>query len=1007
MAKSGFQFSAFCKSTLKSATTAAMPSAMDTSEFPPLAAPSSKFAEPITPRPKITLPIMGGGKILRIIEKPTSPTPEKESVISAKISGPAAKKSDDVSTTRAVLVIRDTEENLDQETLVYDISAASKAENEVSQEQTTSTKKSKNKKKKVELSTSTARVQDAPIIARKKSEKKKGGQAPKMAKLIAQSQKQVTKIEQQQGMKKHVSKGNIPSLEKAAKSLALSQLEITCSNDGTASDSSGRSRVCSDDVDTTSSTDNTSTSQPARLLTQNEKRNQKSYARRKKRAARNRAEAEQAAEEAAKATATSSELINKEIGKIITHIRKCAWDHEPDEDDLAMLQFSSLNEQKRLMQLAKEDLHHDMLPLYLLGIQLTPTVNKYALAPGAKLTSEGGQMMRAIMKEKTGSFVLFCDASYRVEIGKRMQKMPNDDAALLGKTSPGQSFSEQDVIVDFTFEAQPSAVLASKQAPRHGTQASKKSTKMAPEDSSSKRSTSSQAFPFSSSNFTFTSTPLSSFSAEADPASTLASPSPALVFGGDAIPGPNTAPSIIATPQAGVEDITPMDIDTEVDTQGQADSSLPASDHANSCSETDFVTDADLTVSEDIYMASISEVNNTGLGVSHTSNVLISPASPVSEFSSISEIGVSEPLLLDHSAEESSTASEDALPYVPVVQYDGVPITSDSPGEVKHETNTHVKASTTDGAVSPDEIVGATHTTKVDDALDIGSVVDGFHLKDLHTVDIVPSSLDAPAKEPSKSPQIFSVDLDEDVIDRVDATHDGIMVVNSEVEALEVVPNADSQTTDAEAKGGATFVTLSTLVNVGCRDEVKREPMFNWLRDVRQPSQPAAGNGFYGMTEILPSPPVSAQSRKSSPVLEQTLDAVFEPPVGRPILARRRLNTQIGITTLHEYLLALPNLSAKTFSKLELVEAFLAVVKDEREALALGGSHLKDAMTVLANKVLQHKVLLGHIKLATFLEMVEIGTDDEVPDHAIVHAWEACAKKDAVAEDLEMRFYNA
>jgi hypothetical protein len=62
---------------------------------------------------------------------------------------------------------------------------------------------------------------------------------------------------------------------------------------------------------------------------------------------------------------------------------------------------------------------------------------------------------------------------------------------------------------------------------------------------------------------------------------------------------------------------------------------------------------------------------------------------------------------------------------------------------------------------------------------------------------------------------------------------------------------------------------------------------------------------------------------------------------------------------------------------------------------------------VLANKYLQHKVFLGHIKLAVFLKKIEFGSDGKAPDYAIIRAWETCAAMDSVAEALERRFYNA
>ncbi|KAF2827826.1 hypothetical protein CC86DRAFT_404867 [Ophiobolus disseminans] len=144
-----------------------------------------------------------------------------------------------------------------------------------------------------------------------------------------------------------------------------------------------------------------------------------------------------------------------------------------------------------------------------------------------------------------------------------------------------------------------------------------------------------------------------------------------------------------------------------------------------------------------------------------------------------------------------------------------------------------------------------------------------------------------------------------------------------------------------------------------------------------------------GWLKLTPTPPSSLPSPTSTP--------------------RRRMNTQIGTTTLREFLLALQSPTATQQFQLSLVGAFLAVACVERAALDLGSSYAYDcsAETVLANQVLQHKIFLGHVKLAEFLRAVEFDGDGVEDSRAVVGAWEECARVDGEAEDLEMQFCGA
>ena len=52
-------------------------------------------------------------------------------------------------------------------------------------------------------------------------------------------------------------------------------------------------------------------------------------------------------------------------------------------------------------------------------------------------------------------------------------------------------------------------------------------------------------------------------------------------------------------------------------------------------------------------------------------------------------------------------------------------------------------------------------------------------------------------------------------------------------------------------------------------------------------------------------------------------------------------------------------------------------------------------------------VFLGHVKLAEILDAAGFDSDAMPHEQAVVNAWEECAKKDAEAEKLDKRFFDA
>jgi hypothetical protein len=139
------------------------------------------------------------------------------------------------------------------------------------------------------------------------------------------------------------------------------------------------------------------------------------------------------------------------------------------------------------------------------------------------------------------------------------------------------------------------------------------------------------------------------------------------------------------------------------------------------------------------------------------------------------------------------------------------------------------------------------------------------------------------------------------------------------------------------------------------------------------------------------------------PMTTQTLALADTLDPAPRTMPTRRISTQIGIVTLHEFLLALHLPSAQFYTMTELIEAFIAMSSYEREELDFGSVHKLDAATVQSNRRLQHRILIGSIKLIEFLKEVRFGTAHVAKAHAVVEAWEMCARRDQEAEELDER----
>jgi hypothetical protein len=75
----------------------------------------------------------------------------------------------------------------------------------------------------------------------------------------------------------------------------------------------------------------------------------------------------------------------------------------------------------------------------------------------------------------------------------------------------------------------------------------------------------------------------------------------------------------------------------------------------------------------------------------------------------------------------------------------------------------------------------------------------------------------------------------------------------------------------------------------------------------------------------------------------------------------------------------------------------------EREELDCGSVHKVDTATVQSNRRLQHRNLIGSIKLIELLKEARFGTANVAKARAVVEVWEMCARRDQDAKDLDER----
>jgi hypothetical protein len=108
------------------------------------------------------------------------------------------------------------------------------------------------------------------------------------------------------------------------------------------------------------------------------------------------------------------------------------------------------------------------------------------------------------------------------------------------------------------------------------------------------------------------------------------------------------------------------------------------------------------------------------------------------------------------------------------------------------------------------------------------------------------------------------------------------------------------------------------------------------------------------------------------------------------------MNAQLGIMTLREFFTALPNFHALTYTRTELTTAWNGLSSFEREELDLGRAQAWNAAAVHRNKNLEHRIWLGSITLATFLELLGFDGKGVTNRGQVIDAWFACADQDEV-----------
>jgi hypothetical protein len=114
-----------------------------------------------------------------------------------------------------------------------------------------------------------------------------------------------------------------------------------------------------------------------------------------------------------------------------------------------------------------------------------------------------------------------------------------------------------------------------------------------------------------------------------------------------------------------------------------------------------------------------------------------------------------------------------------------------------------------------------------------------------------------------------------------------------------------------------------------------------------------------------------------------------------------RLNYLIGISPLREFLMELADPYARTYTKAELIEAFITLSSRERLELDIGFPHAWTAAGVLNNKRLANRIVLGSIRLSEYLDEIAFDEDSIAMKSDVLGAWQDLAAQDEAFFALE------
>jgi hypothetical protein len=114
-----------------------------------------------------------------------------------------------------------------------------------------------------------------------------------------------------------------------------------------------------------------------------------------------------------------------------------------------------------------------------------------------------------------------------------------------------------------------------------------------------------------------------------------------------------------------------------------------------------------------------------------------------------------------------------------------------------------------------------------------------------------------------------------------------------------------------------------------------------------------------------------------------------------------RLNYLICISPLREFLMEFADPYARTYTKAELIGAFIALSSRERDRLDIGLPHSWTAEGVLNSERLANRIMLGSIRLSEYLDEIAFDEGGIAQKSDVLGAWRDLAALDDSYSDLE------